>query len=226
MAATHQRRPMMSIPLPSAHGRRIRTGSGQRAPPFRAFRSSKARRRGVTVKRRSLLLTLLFALVTITAAFGSPALGARQSASHEPRLVRVLGTEDFEANSLIFSTFRFSPERFFPHSGERMRWINDAKVQAPHTITIVRKRDLPTSFDGLFACEPCNAALEAHFAGPEPVLRVEDDANAELGLDEPGDSLFLAPGGAIGSAITAAPGSTLNYLCAIHPWMQGRLVVG
>jgi len=26
--------------------------------------------------------------------------------------------------------------------------------------------------------------------------------------------------------VTAKPGTTLYFLCAVHPWMQGKIVVG
>jgi len=40
-----------------------------------------------------------------------------------------------------------------------------------------------------------------------------------------GDSLFIAPNGTPGATVNAtinsSSGTTLYYLCAIHPWMQG-----
>jgi hypothetical protein len=74
------------------------------------------------------------------------------------------------------------------------------------------------------ACGACNEALEAHF-GNGLVRRVEDDADGEFGLDGPGDSLFFAPGGKISATVTAPAGTRLRFVCAIHPWMQGRIKV-
>ena len=48
------------------------------------------------------------------------------------------------------------------------------------------------------------------------------------GFDEEGDSLALAPKGPhkSGTVVISAPaGTTLYYMCAIHPWMQGKIVV-
>ena len=45
------------------------------------------------------------------------------------------------------------------------------------------------------------------------------------GFNEPGDSLFFGQGESISADVTAAPGTTLKYLCAIHPWMQGTITV-
>jgi plastocyanin len=41
----------------------------------------------------------------------------------------------------------------------------------------------------------------------------------------PGDSLFQAPGKNVSAVVSAPAGTTLYYLCAIHPWMQGKIVV-
>ena len=85
--------------------------------------------------------------------------------------------------------------------------------------------DVPTSIDQIFNCPVCNAILAAHFPNgfnnpPVPVLNA-----GGAGLDAVGDSLLLAPGGSVSDSITAAPGSKLHYLCAIHPWMQGTITV-
>jgi hypothetical protein len=45
------------------------------------------------------------------------------------------------------------------------------------------------------------------------------------GLDAPGDSLLFFAGESISATISAPAGSTLFYLCAIHPWMQGSISV-
>jgi hypothetical protein len=46
------------------------------------------------------------------------------------------------------------------------------------------------------------------------------------GLDQPGDSLLFFPGESISAEVSAAAGTTLSYLCAIHPWMIGSITVG
>jgi plastocyanin len=164
---------------------------------------------------------IVFIVPTITT--GSVAGGSPEPAKHESNLVRLLGTETFEANTLIQATFRFSPERLFPHSGESVRWIDQDKTEDPHTITVVRRSQLPTSVPEVFQCEACNAALDAHFSSNPPKVRVNVGAP---GLDQPGDSLLLLPDASIGAQVTADPGTRLYYLCSIHAWMQGKLVVG
>jgi hypothetical protein len=84
-------------------------------------------------------------------------------------------------------------------------------------------------FSRLFACQKpggvCANALAAHFPngqnGP-PVLTVNVGAP---GLNQTGDSLLMLPGQSIQGQVTAAKGTELYYLCALHPWMQGEIVV-
>ena len=46
------------------------------------------------------------------------------------------------------------------------------------------------------------------------------------GLDQPGDSLLIDAEQPVTRArVTADPGTTLHFICAIHPWMQGKLKV-
>jgi plastocyanin len=179
------------------------------------------------MRRRHLLAaSAAFALTLGSVASGTVGAAAEPEApqrSHEPNRVLVLGSDTFETNTLIQSTYRFSPERSYPHTGERIRWVDEDGGNDPHTVTIVRRTQLPTEFADLFACPACNEALDAHFAAGQPDLRVNVGAP---GLDQPGDSLLLLADAVIGAPISAPAGTNLSYLCAIHPWMQGRIVVG
>jgi plastocyanin len=178
------------------------------------------------MRRRTLVVTtvagvvLLTAISTITASAGGRAPASHQGA----HVIRALGQEDFEPNALIFSTFRFDPERSFPHAGDTVRLVDaDRSEVAPHTLTLVRQGQLPTTFDEvLFGCEACNRALDAHFATDPPTRRV----GLADGLNAPGDSMLIFPGQSIGATLTAPSGSIRYFLCAFHPWMQGRLVIG
>jgi plastocyanin len=148
--------------------------------------------------------------------------------------VDVKGLETFEANSLFLSNLRFAPEKINVEKGEKVTWEDKAITTVPHTITIVEATDLPIDFAEAYTClwddlipGPtfdgfCLQFLRAHggLTFPTPVVNV-----GRNGLDVPGDSLFLPGGGSVSAQITAAPGSVLNYMCIIHPWMQGSITV-
>ena len=64
----------------------------------------------------------------------------------------------------------------------------------------------------------------------EPFRATYDPAEMErhvgaAGFDQPGDSIFVAPHGKMSFDVTAPAGTTLHFICAIHPWMQGRIRV-
>ena len=167
--------------------------------------------------------------------------------------VKILGDEHFVPNALIQATFRFAPGPLSAASGATVTWDNtgnQASADEPHTMTLVQQNQLPTSVNEVFGCGApgtvCGNALAAHFAGafPEPpggcpagrvavappgspvalclVQRVEAGAS---GLDQPGDSVLVPAGKTVEATISAARGTTLYYLCSIHPWMQGQITV-
>jgi plastocyanin len=137
--------------------------------------------------------------------------------------VTIKGRETFEPNALIQATFRFAPEKAVVNSGQSLRWVDRDQAEEPHTVTVVQRDQLPRTADEVFSCKVCNQALRAHFASGKVQRKVDVDGDG--GLDQPGDSLLLF-GGDISRQITAHSGTKLYYLCAIHPWMQGRIVVG
>jgi plastocyanin len=169
--------------------------------------------------------------------------------------VKILGDEHFVPNALVMATFKFAPGPLSTGSGATITWDNmgnQASADEPHTVTIVNKGDLPTSIDQVFACGApgtvCATALAAHSAGALPVpttgcpagrvavqppgspvafcfLQEVEAAGSASGLDKPGDSLFIAADGTAAATVSAPSGTTLYYLCAIHPWMQGSISV-
>jgi len=140
------------------------------------------------------------------------------------RGVRTLGDEKVVPNAMVQATLRFTPGMIKVASGEQLTWTHDDNTTEPHTITVVEAFPEAT-LDAIFGCgnpgEPCAEALAAHFAGGfNPVV----EAGAP-GLDTPGDSLFLGDDTSVTATVSAPSGTTLKYLCAIHPWMQGDIVV-
>jgi hypothetical protein len=97
----------------------------------------------------------------------------------------------------------------------------------PHTLSIVRRADLPRTLQELFECEVCGPFLEAHDPGNDQQPPFNFVVNrGRPGLNRPGDSLLITNDHPVTTApVTAPAGTTLHYLCAVHSWMQGKLVV-
>lgn len=140
------------------------------------------------------------------------------------REVRTTGDERVVPNAMVQATLRFTPGPIGVDSGDSVTWTHDDATTAPHTVTVVDAFPEAT-LEGIFGCaapgQPCALALEAHAAGGfTPVVEAGGP-----GLDAPGDSLFLFDDQSISAPVSAPAGATLLYLCAIHPWMQGKITV-
>src|SRR5262245_833212 len=146
--------------------------------------------------------------------------------------VDVKGLETFEGNALFLSNLRFAPENIKVEKGDTVTWADKALTTSPHTITIVERDDVPVNFAEAYIClwdkrilgadGPCLKFMDAHGEIPPTTPVVECGCK---GLDAAGDSLFLPPNSFVNAEVTARPGTTLHYICIIHPWMQGTITV-
>jgi hypothetical protein len=126
------------------------------------------------------------------------------------------------------------------HEGEELRVVNktNPKQVGPHTFSLVEKGLLPKTAKQRQTCftpgHICLAIAEWHQLNPktEKVGKTEVEAG-QLGwstmgsLKKEGDSWFSGekPGGEVDRKVTAKAGTTLYFMCAVHPWMQGRVKV-
>jgi hypothetical protein len=138
----------------------------------------------------------------------------------------IVGGVQMKAGKFIRDDQRFAPRNLEVRSGGSVRLRNRAKTEDPHTISLVKKSDLPRTAQQAFNCEACGPFFGAHQVNEEtgdvgvPVVNV-----GEQGFDQPGDSIFIAPGATVKFDVSADRGKSLYYLCAVHPWMQGKLRV-
>jgi hypothetical protein len=175
--------------------------------------------------------------VVTAALFGSAslilagsALGAGGHASKRAKLF-VKGDSTFKANAYIKDAVHFEGGTVLIRSGGTVTLTN--LTGDPHTLSLVTSSQLPRSLHQIETCNVCGAISKAHGvdpegpppAGPPPVPLVNVGAP---GFDKPGDSIVLGPkghGGQVTFKVTARAGTTLNFMCIIHPWMQGRFLV-
>jgi uncharacterized cupredoxin-like copper-binding protein len=101
------------------------------------------------------------------------------------------------------------------------------KGGAPHSFSVVKATQLPKTTKQIEQCKVCEALAKAHEADPQssaPPKKPVVDVGA-TGIDQAGDSVFLAPNKSTKLKVTAKKGTTLYFMCALHPWMQGKLQV-
>jgi plastocyanin len=186
-------------------------------------------------------------VLTLAAALSISALLTYGTASAAPndKTVRIVGGQQFIPDVSFSDTQRFEQKVITVRSGQTISWHNT--TDEPHTISVVAPNDLPKSVQQVENCQVCGPFLGAHAPnvgpnGPEPpfvfFLDNLQPSAAAARLDSTGDSIIVAPQGAqfpsttgglitdTVSAVVAAPaGTTLTYLCAIHPWMQATIKV-
>jgi plastocyanin len=167
---------------------------------------------------------------TALLALAGSAIGAGGKGPAKAKIV-IKGGDSFKPNAYIKNTFHFVPGTVSIRSGGTVTLTNG--TAEPHSLSIVKQSQLPRSATQVENCSVCGPIAQSHGvnpegpppSGPPPIPLVNVGA---AGFDAPGDSIVLGPkghGGQVTFKVTARPGTTLNFMCIIHPWMQGRLLV-
>jgi plastocyanin len=179
---------------------------------------------------RRLPLALLGAIALIAGAIGATTASAdKAETAQSSARIDVVGGVKVRPGVSVVDNQRFTPRNRTVSPGATITIRNRATTQDPHTFSIVRAAQIPRSAAQLNRCFEggvCGELFQAHEVpegdGPpgKPVVNV-----GEEGFDQPGDSVVFAGRNAVRVKITAARGANLSYLCAVHPWMSGRVRV-
>ena len=183
--------------------------------------------------RRALVVAVLgatlFALGGSALAAGKGKVKSNGKGPAKAKIV-IKGSESFKPNAYIKDSMHFVGGTVSVRSGATVTLTNDTPNE--HTLSIVKSSQLPRTIGQLEACAVCGEIAKSHGvdptappSGPPPILLVNAGAP---GFDEPGDSLIIGPkghGAPVSFKVTAPPGTVLSFMCAIHPWMQGRFLV-
>jgi hypothetical protein len=126
-------------------------------------------------------------------------------------------------------------------AGDQLKIINNTNPRAigPHTFSLVRKKDLPRTKNQIKACGKklkgiCGAIVRWHDVnldtgqiGENPVEVGKHGWDQKGSEKRKGDSFALARGRgqSFKAPVTAPVGKTLYYICAVHPFMQGKIEV-
>jgi plastocyanin len=171
------------------------------------------------------LIGFLLAAVVVDVAFASGQAGGVTVKTKENVKIAI--------NRYIQDDLRFTPGTVTVASGSTLTFTYSDKEDEPHTLTIVNKSDLPRTVAQVDQCKPCREYATPHLKNPKappgdnnPIVHWTLN-QGQPGLDAVGDSLAIQPGAhKRNSAVISAPsGTVLYFLCAIHPWMQGRIIV-
>jgi hypothetical protein len=178
------------------------------------------------------------AVTAVAAAASIPAIAAPghkgpggQKGPHGPNKATLVikGGTTFKINKYTKDSVHWTPGTVAIASGGTLTISNQSSDPDPHTFSIVKKSQLPKTGAQIENCEVCGEIAKAHgvnpaepSSGPPPIPTVDPGKD---GFNEPDDSQAIGPHQTLKLTITAKPGSKLDFMCAVHPWMQGVVKV-
>ena len=177
-------------------------------------------------RRKITRLALPGLTVMIAAAVAVPAFA--QTAPQKTTL-KAVGKVSFKANRYVQDGMRFNRDAVSIRKGGTLALVDETK-QA-HSFSLVKRTQLPRNMrqmENCFGKGPCDDLAVAHGA-INPDTGEEQEPTTPLvnagaaGFNRPGDSVLIPPGGKTRVKITGS--SDKYYLCAIHPWMLGKVNV-
>jgi hypothetical protein len=169
---------------------------------------------------------------------GAAALAAGSKAPAKTTVKEAAGMK-VKINRYVQDGMRWNKDVYHVRSGGTLHLIANGLSDGPHTFTVVRKKDLPRTVKQINNCLPkgiCGKLAIAHGADPNsdapPKFLFLDNGKAQNtppAINKPGDSVAIGFGPQdmkFNLKVTAKKGTTLHFMCLIHPWMQAKVVVG
>jgi hypothetical protein len=177
-------------------------------------------------------------LIAVVLGVAATAIAVAAAQSSAPTKTQLTTPESvaYKINHYVQFGLRWNKDTYVIRSGGTLSFKN-LESDEPHTFSVVKPSQMPRTTAQLNACnavppaEPknptCRAIYRAHAPDKKGNPKHKVVNNGKTGIDGPGDSLFIPPKNAPQPTIkvTAAKGTTLNFLCLVHPWMQAKLQV-
>ena len=171
---------------------------------------------------------LLVAPVVAIAAVGM-GVAAASGATKVPKVdhIGIKSGGKVKPGFFIQDGLRFTPYVSTVKSGGTVVIKGDkgAYNEGPHTFALVKKSQLPKTVAQVNSCAQCGKIAQQLGADPNPQAppaKTFDDGGD--GFNKPGDVVFFEKNPAA-LKITAKKGTKLFFMCAIHPWMQAKVIV-
>jgi plastocyanin len=182
---------------------------------------------------------LIAGAVTLSVALGVSGVAvAAKSGAPAKTTIEVSQTFKVKPNRYIQDGLRWNKDVYHVRSGGTITVVNTVATEGPHTLSVVKKSELPKTAAQVNNCKICGKiAQELGVTDPNDPNAQPKFQYAENGVgtdtppdvDRPGDTGVTGPGKKgekITLKVTAKKGTTLYFMCAIHPWMEAKLIVG
>ena len=178
---------------------------------------------------------LVIALALVGASSAGAASKIKQNKTSSKVTLSALGNAKYKVNGYVTDASHWSYDVVNIKSGGTLHVVNNKANEGPHTFSVVKKSDLPTTAAAINSCKICQQLGKAHGADPNsdapPKFQYLENGvgqDTAPSVDRAGDSGVTGsgkPGESIDLKVTAKAGTTLYFMCLIHPWMQGKVVV-
>ncbi len=158
------------------------------------------------------------------------AAGPASAATPKKNTITAVGGMQVKANQYVQDAQHWDADSYDVKSGDTVTLRDKSTGGQPHSLSLVTKLPkTPAQIMGCAACGPLMAAHEANMETGEvgkPLVEAGGDG-FDTGGDKTaaGDSIYLPPKGKVSFKVTASKGTTLNFICAVHPWMIGTIKV-
>jgi hypothetical protein len=187
-------------------------------------------------RARLRVLTLAVPAAALAVVFGSSSLaGAAETTVTTPTGVKDVISMSLEKGKLKF----VAPETVTV--GDQLEIVNktNPKQVGPHTFSLVTKGSIPKTRKAQNSCftpkKICLAVAQWHGFDPKtekismPLVKAGPAGWSTMGdaTGKKGDSWFSGEkkGGHVSQEVTAEAGTTLYFICAVHPFMHGQVKV-
>src|ERR1700755_613676 len=163
------------------------------------------------------------AALSVFAVAAGPAVAAPKK-----NTITAVGGTKVKANAYVQDAQHWDADAYTVKSGDTVTLRDKSTEGQPHTLSLIKK--LPKTPAQIMGCEACGPLMEAHQANPETgevgqALVEGGGAGFDTGGDKSaaGYSIYLPPKGKVTFKVTAKKGTTLSFVCAVHPWMLGTI---
>jgi hypothetical protein len=163
--------------------------------------------------------------VAIVAAFGVSSLASATDSPKAPVVKEVLIKGNSNPHFVAPSSI---------HVGDELKIVNKTNptVIGPHTFSLVKHRLIPNTHREVNRCHRtghiCRAIEGWHKNGHKQLSKAGSPGwDTQGDLQNNGDSWFTTttPGTSFQQVVSAPPGTVLHFMCAIHGFMHGQVLV-
>jgi hypothetical protein len=143
--------------------------------------------------------------------------------------IATAGVGSFKPNRFFKETVRFTKRSYTVATGGTITFEKGPKDMTPdpHTLTVVSPAQVPKT---ALEVELCLGGAPGTGCAIGDAARMPVVEPGKPGLNRPGDTYGLFPSkqgkyAPLTIKVTAPAGTTLHFICSVHPWMQAVLHV-